>query len=221
MNRYALIAAGGTGSRMGGEIPKQFVEVAGKTLLQHTMNAFERAYEDIRFMLVLPEAFLKQERQTFASSAQVMVTEGGATRFHSVKNGLYTIGDDDEAIVFVHDAARCLVTPELVRRCGDAAAEKNNAIPVADIHDSLRLVEETGSLVLNRQYVKAVQTPQTFRLPLLKKAFEQDFNPAFTDEATVAEAAGQILNFVPGETTNIKITTPFDLKLAMLVLGAG
>lgn len=219
MHRYAIIAAAGSGSRMGKETPKQFLEVGGKTLLQHTIDAFEQAYDDMRFIIVLPKDHIKKQKQVFADSSKITIAEGGDTRFHSVKNGLDTMTGDD-SIVFVHDAARCLVTAELIRRCGDAAAEKGSAIPVADMHDSLRYVDETGSKALNRNLVKAVQTPQTFRLKLLKQAFEQEYNPSFTDEATVMEAAGHALHFVPGETTNIKITTPFDLQLATLILGA-
>lgn len=217
MHRYALIAAGGSGSRMGKEPPKQFMEIAGKTLLQHAIDAFDQAYDDMRFMLVLPDEYLKQHKQTFAESSKVMVTGGGATRFHSVQNGLNAMVGDD-TIVFVHDAARCLVSPELIRLCCTAAEEKGSAIPVTSIHDSLRIVDESGSKVLNRDQIKAVQTPQTFQLKLLRQAYKQEYRPKFTDEATVMEAAGHALNFVPGETTNIKITTPFDLQLAELIL---
>lgn len=217
MHRYAIIAAAGSGSRMGKEIPKQFLEIDGKTLLQYTLEAFEQAYDDIRFIIVLPEAYIKKQKQFYAESSRVTVAEGGATRFQSVLNGLNTMTGED-SIVFVHDAARCLVTAELIRRCGEAAEAEGSAIPVADMHDSLRFVDETGSRVLNRNQVKAVQTPQTFQLKLLKQAFEQAYRPEFTDEATVMEYAGHTLNFVPGETTNIKVTTPFDLLLAGQVL---
>lgn len=217
MHRYAIIAAAGSGTRMGNETPKQFLEIAGKTMLQHTLDAFEQAYDDIRFIIVLPEAYIKKQKQIYAESSKVTVTEGGATRFHSVQNGLNTM-TGEKSIVFVHDAARCLVNAELIKLCGREAEKKGSAIPVADIHDSLRMIDDAGNKALDRARVKAVQTPQTFQLKLLRKAFEQEYRPEFTDEATVMEAAGHALNFVPGETTNIKVTTPLDLQLAELIL---
>jgi 2-C-methyl-D-erythritol 4-phosphate cytidylyltransferase len=148
---------------------------------------------------------------------EVKVIPGGETRFHSVKNGLDAL-PDEPALVFVHDAARCLVTPELIRSCGNIAKEKGSAIPVADVHDSLRMMTSTGNQPLERQQVKAVQTPQTFTLEILKKAFLQSYQPEFTDEATVAEAAGFHIELVPGEASNIKVTTPFDLAVAERVI---
>lgn len=223
MTRYALIAAGGSGSRMGVNQPKQFLQVAGKTMLEHTLSAFTEAYEDICFVIVLPASWMhleKEIKKMAGVSASVNIATGGETRFHSVQNGLNSISEEEDALVFVHDAARCLVSPELIRVCGNAAEQYGSAIPAAEIHDSLRLinVEGTGSTPLKRSRVKAVQTPQTFQLGILKKAFQQEYQPAFTDEATVAEAAGFTVHLVPGEAGNIKVTTLTDLMITEQIL---
>lgn len=221
MNRYVVIAAGGTGTRMGAGKPKQFLTIAGKTILEHTLTAFARAYEDIRFVLVFPPGYeeMEQETRNMVPGAAINFTTGGETRYHSVKNGLALVPGSENTLVFVHDAARCLVSPSLIRLCSDVAEREGSAIPVADIHDSLRLVTENGSSILNRNLVKAVQTPQTFRATIIKKAFELPYESSFTDEASVAEAAGFRVQLVAGEPTNIKITTPFDLLLAEKYLG--
>jgi 2-C-methyl-D-erythritol 4-phosphate cytidylyltransferase len=220
MVRYAVIAAGGMGSRMGAAQPKQFLTVAGKPLLEHTLAAFLMAYPDIRFVVVLPEAYLGLEadiRLMASATTEMTIVAGGETRFQSVKNGLSVI-PNETGLVFVHDAARCLVSPELIRLCSDVAEQQGSAIPVSDMHNSLRQVTDTGSRPLNRDGVKAVQTPQTFRLSILKEAFELPYQSSFTDEATVVEAAGYQVQLVNGESRNIKITTPFDLLMAELVL---
>ncbi len=221
MNRYAVIAAGGTGTRMGADKPKQFLTLLGKTILEHSLRAFFGAFPDIHFVVALPAEFLPMEPgiRAMLPQAAFSFVAGGETRYHSVKNGLSVVPGSEESIVFVHDAARCLVSPALIQLCSDTAELKGSAIPVADIHDSLRVVQQPGtSSILDRNTVKAVQTPQTFRSSIIQQAFAQPYQPSFTDEASVAEAAGFPVHLVMGETTNIKVTTPFDLLLAELVL---
>lgn len=218
MRTYVVMAAGGSGSRMGGEQPKQFMEVNGQSILRHSIRAFVQAYPDISVILVLPELYIADFNGWGAEleTEHITVVRGGATRFESVRNGLRAI--TGPGIVFVHDAARCLVTPDLIRRCYSAAVETGSAIPVVPAKNSLRLLDVTGHRPLNREQVRVVQTPQTFQTAILLPAFEQPYQEIFTDEATVAEAAGQTVHLVEGEETNIKITVPVDLIVAEALL---
>ena len=215
MTKYAVIVAGGTGTRMGAAVPKQFMQLNGKPVLLHTIETFLRAYADLQIILVLPASFEEQGRQLILQSAapsRVQIVLGGTTRFHSVQNGLKQI--NEASVIFVHDGVRCLVTESLIRRCYEQTILKGNAIPAVAVNDSIRMVEGNKTKVVDRSRLLAVQTPQTFRSNILLSAFEQPYNEAFTDEATVAEAAGHEIFMIEGEKENIKITLPADLLIA-------
>ena len=218
MQKYAIIVAGGAGTRMGGEIPKQFMLLKVKPILWHTLHAFIEAYDDMQIVLVLPEAHF-ETGQAIAKEFpfnRVRTTIGGATRFHSVKNGLMLV--DTHSIVFVHDAVRCLVTPKLIRRCCEITIEKGNAVPALAITDTIRIETEAGNEAFNRKIVRIIQTPQTFFSNVIKEAYGVNFDESFTDEAGVVEKMGVKINLVEGERTNIKITTPIDLLYAEKIL---
>jgi 2-C-methyl-D-erythritol 4-phosphate cytidylyltransferase len=217
MNRVAVIVAGGSGTRMGKELPKQFLELNGKAILIHSINAFLHAYADIHINLVLPKEYLELAKEMVKQasiSANIMFIEGGATRFESVKNGLKEVRDAE--LIFVHDAVRCLVTPELIKVCAEEADKYGSAIPVVPVRDSMRRIDpaDQSSMIVNRENLVVVQTPQTFKKNILLSAFDVDYSPDFTDEASVVEAAGYRVHLVQGEETNIKITFPDDLVYA-------
>lgn len=216
MDKFAVIVAGGSGTRMGKEVPKQFLEIAGKALLVHTLEAFQNAYEDFQLMVVLPEIHLETGKAILASafpdSSRINVTTGGVTRFESVRNGIALA--PDPSIIFVHDAVRSMVSPELIRRCYEMAIEKGSAIPVVSVRDSIRRVFPSGSEIVNREELRAVQTPQTFHSALLKNAFHQPYQEKFTDEASVVESAGGSVELISGEESNVKVTFPSDLLFA-------
>lgn len=220
MKKYAVIVAGGTGTRMGSAIPKQFMLLNGKPVLLHTIETFLSAYPDLQIILVLPAAFEEQGRQLILQSAapsRIQMAFGGATRFHSVQNGLKMIRE--ASVVFVHDGVRCLVTEKLIKRCYEQALEKGNAIPAVAVNDSIRMKEGNKTKVVDRSRLLAVQTPQTFLSDIILPAFEQPYEEAFTDEATVAEAAGYEVFMIEGEKENIKITQPADLLIAEQLIG--
>lgn len=215
MTKYAVIVAGGTGTRMGAAVPKQFMLLNGKPVLLHTIETFLRAYAELQIILVLPAPFEEQGRQLILQAtapSRVQIVLGGATRFHSVQNGLKKI--NEASVIFVHDGVRCLVTESLIRRCYEQTIVKGNAIPAVAVNDSIRMVQGNKTKVVDRSTLLAVQTPQTFRSNILLSAFEQPYNEAFTDEATVAEAAGHEIFMIEGEKENIKITLPADLLIA-------
>jgi 2-C-methyl-D-erythritol 4-phosphate cytidylyltransferase len=219
MKKYAVIVAGGSGHRMGTAVPKQFLELQGKPVLWYTLTAFLDAFPDMEIILVLPQAHLQTGLaiiQTTHSPNRIWITEGGETRFHSVKNGLSHI--QQHSIVFVHDGVRCLLTPELIRRCYDAALEKGNAIPAIPAVDTIRIETVSGNELVDRQKIRIIQTPQTFYSDIIKAAFEQDYEEFFTDEANVVERLGVKIHLVEGEPTNIKITRPIDILIAEKIL---
>ena len=219
MKKTAIIVAGGTGQRMGASIPKQFLAIEGKSILLHTVSQFVAAFSDINFVIVLPADYIQEGQNIIASSGftqHVQFTAGGETRFQSVKNGLVHVAPD--AIVFVHDAVRCLLTPALIQSCYHQAVEKGSAIPAVSSTDTIRVLEGTKHHVVDRVNVMMIQTPQTFNAALLIKAFEQAYQPAFTDEANVLEASGTEVYLIDGEYENIKITRPLDLAIAEYIL---
>jgi 2-C-methyl-D-erythritol 4-phosphate cytidylyltransferase len=215
MDKFAVIVAGGSGLRMGYETPKQFLPVGGVPVLVHTIRAFLAAYPDLAIVLVLPAGHMQKGQEIVSSyftEVNIQYAPGGKTRFHSVRSGLEQVGA--ASIVFVHDAVRCLVSPALIRRCYEQAIEQGSAIPVVPLKDSIRMVSATGSEVLDRSILRAVQTPQTFRADILLKAFQTEYQDSFTDEATVVEYTGGAISLIDGEEANIKITYPSDLLLA-------
>jgi 2-C-methyl-D-erythritol 4-phosphate cytidylyltransferase len=204
----------------------------GKTVLWHTLTVFLEAYEDMEIILVLPEEHLETGRRVLAVAEAevgsrgglrfqdrlrgVRMVAGGATRFHSVQNGLRSIGDS--SVIFVHDGVRCLLTTGLVQRCYEHTLRHGSAIPVIDARDSVRLMNGQGHEAVDRNRVKLVQTPQTFLSDILLPAYKLEYRESFTDEATVVEAAGGRVDLVEGEPFNIKITMPVDLDMAEKIL---
>ena len=219
MEKYAVIVAGGSGLRMGTAIPKQFLELRGRPVIWYSVTAFLEAFDDLQIILVLPEQYLETGLSILRSTSnpeRISVSVGGGTRFHSVKNGLSHI--HRHSIVFVHDGVRCLLTPSLIRKCYNEASENGNAIPAMHAVDSIRIETFNNNELIDRKRVRIIQTPQTFYSDIIKAAFEQDYDEAFTDEATVVERLGVKINLVEGEASNIKITRPMDLLVAEKIL---
>jgi 2-C-methyl-D-erythritol 4-phosphate cytidylyltransferase len=217
--KIAIIVAGGTGQRMGSVVPKQFLEIEHKAILLHTIDQFVAAFANIEIVIVLPEVYINEgkaiiEKNKFKNIFHFVA--GGETRFQSVKNGLTKVSQS--AIVFVHDAVRCLLTPALVQRCYQQAVEKGSAIPAVSATDTIRLMEGEKHHLINREDVMLIQTPQTFQSEILLKAFEQNYQASFTDEANVVEASGVPIFLVEGEFENIKITRPLDMAIANYIL---
>jgi 2-C-methyl-D-erythritol 4-phosphate cytidylyltransferase len=220
LKKFAVIVAAGTGVRMGSAVPKQFLLINGKTVLWYTLNTFLNAYDDMQIVLVLHEQQIETGKAVVHSlnaTDRIIITAGGETRFHSVKNGLRYV--ENPSIVFVHDGVRCLVSEKLIHRCYDEAVEKGNAIPAIKAVDSMRMETEDGNnKILDRNKIHIIQTPQTFTGDIIKAAFEQDYSESFTDEASVVEMLKVKINLVEGEANNIKITRPLDLVIAEKVL---
>jgi 2-C-methyl-D-erythritol 4-phosphate cytidylyltransferase len=215
MKMYAIIVAAGSGTRMKSDLPKQFLLLAGRPLYYYATQAFLQAYQDMEVILVVAPAcpFTHDElRSCFELSSRVRVIAGGATRFESVKNGLAAIAE--QGIVFIHDAVRPFINKAFLMHLQHEALAKGNAIPGIPVQDSLRRVLGEENRMVQRDEYKAIQTPQVFDVVKIKKAYEQPFNEAFTDDASVLEAAGHTINLVEGLRENIKITTPVDLKYA-------
>jgi len=219
MLKYAVIVAGGSGDRMNSAIPKQFLPLNGKPVLLHTIETFLQTFNDLEIILVLPEKFMRDGNTIVEQASdpkRIQIATGGNSRFHSVKNGLKLVTEN--AIVFVHDAVRCLVTTNLIKKCYESALENGNAIPAIPLTDTVRMETEDGSVVIDRSKLRIIQTPQTFFSNLLLKAFEVEYDNAFTDEATVAEKFGIKIHLVPGEAENIKLTRPVDIAIAEKLL---
>ncbi len=217
--KIAIIVAGGTGQRMGSVVPKQFLAIQGKPILLHTIDQFVAAFSDIQLVVVLPEGYVQEGKDLLSKNGftkNIVFVAGGDTRFQSVKNGLAQV--KESAIVFVHDAVRCLLTPALIQRCYQQALENGSAIPAVSSTDTVRLLRGEKNEVFDRESVMLIQTPQTFQSDILLDAFNQTFDPIFTDEANVIEANGKPVFLVDGEFENIKITRPLDLAIAEYIL---
>ncbi len=218
---YIIIVAGGKGLRMGGDIPKQFLPIAGKPVLMRTMERFREYSADLQIILVLPESqqeFWHSLCREYSFDLDYQIANGGETRFHSVQNGLDLIPADMQGVVGVHDGVRPFVSVEVIAKCFATARDKKAVIPVMPVVETLRHVNEDGSgtNVLRSDY-RLVQTPQTFDIQLLKSANRQPYSESFTDDASVVEGIGQIVTMVEGNRENIKITTPFDLTVAEIL----
>ena len=219
MKKYVIIVAGGKGLRMGSDLPKQFLPVGGKPVLMHTLEVFRKYDAAIQLILVLPreqQNFWKQLCREHDFDLEHRVVDAGETRFHSVKNGLALV--QAPGLVGVHDGVRPFVSVEVIRRCYDLAEQHKAVIPVVDVVETLRHLTEVGSETVSRNDYKLVQTPQVFDVELLKQAYEQEFTPFFTDDASVVEAMGVPVHLAAGNRENIKITTPFDLKVGSALL---
>lgn len=213
--KYAVLVAGGKGVRMGTAVPKQFLPLMDKPILYHTIKAFRSAFEDIQLILVLPQdqiSYAQMVLQSFPERLDITVVSGGETRFHSVQNGLKAVAEN--SIVFVHDGVRPLVSADLIQRCYYQAVEKGSAIPAVAVTDSMRIIEDDDSRPIDREYMRIIQTPQTFRSDIIVPAFGQPYQTSFTDEATVVESYGTNIFLIEGERSNIKVTTPEDMVIA-------
>ncbi len=221
MKPIAVIVAGGSGTRMGAPAPKQFLELEGRPILVHSICAFIEALPDMDIIVVLPAPFLEMGSDLVAkhiSERTIFFAEGGETRYHSVQRGLQLVREP--SVIFVHDAVRCLVSPELVRNCYHQALKLGSAVPAVQVSDSIRMVGKDGSMTMDRTVLRAIQTPQTFRSDILLPAFLQPYDPSFTDEASVLERHGGKVDLIEGETSNIKVTWPTDLVIASALLKA-
>ena len=201
---------------MGGEVPKQFLPINGKPILMHTIEAFRKALDGIEIILVLPadqHEYWQKLCQDYNFCSPELIAKGGETRFHSVKNGLALLPDDEDAVVGIHDGVRPLVSKETIQRCYATAAGGRAVVPVVPVVETIRQILPDGkSITRPRDEYRLVQTPQTFPLVMLKKAYEQSYSETFTDDASVVEAMGEEILMIEGNRENIKITTPSDLK---------
>lgn len=200
-------------------VPKQFHLLNGKPVLYYTIRTFLQSYNDLQIILVLPEEHTAAGQEiidAYFGYDRIRIAIGGASRFHSVQRGLLLV--EEESVVMVHDAVRCLVTTELIHRCYDAVLQHGSAIPVIDTTDSLRWVEGEENKVLDRSRVKIVQTPQAFYSKIILPAYQIDYKERFTDEASVVEGYGLSVHLVEGETQNIKLTRPADFIFAEAML---
>lgn len=220
MQKYIIIVAGGTGTRMNNAVPKQFIELKGKPILMHTIEKFKACYPDINIIIVIAKE-LKEEWKSlclkFNFDTPCQLADGGETRYHSVKNGLAFV--PDPCVVGIHDAARPLVSKQTIINAYKVAEERGNACPAIPLTDSLRYTKGKDSTAVDRSHYSIVQTPQCFHSNLIKAAFLKEYKPEFTDDATVLEAYGEKINLIEGNRENIKITTAQDLIIAEALIG--
>lgn len=218
---YAIIVAGGKGTRMGASIPKQFLPVNGLPVLMQTIKRFKECGDDLEIIIVLPKEqheywYELCKKHRFTST--YTVAEGGETRFHSVKNGLAMIPDDAEGIVGVHDGVRPFPSVEVIRNCYETARTAKAVVPVIPVVETLIHIDGQGnSETVPRDSYRLVQTPQAFDIQLLKRAYKQPYQDSFTDDASVVDSIGQEITLIDGNRENIKITTPFDLRMARIL----
>ena len=228
---YIIIVAGGKGQRMGAEVPKQFLPIGGRPILMHTLERFRQYSETLQIILVLPHEqheYWRELCREHGFAVEHRVVDGGETRFHSSYNGLCAIPDDEVGVVGIHDGVRPFVSVEVIARCFETARKEHACIPVGPVTDTLRHIDpQGGGKNVQRADYRVVQTPQTFDIALLKKAFAEALHPStnnqqptpeFTDDASVVEALGCQVQMVEGNRENIKITTPFDLLVAEALL---
>lgn len=224
MKTIAIIVAGGSGTRFGAQVPKQFLELGGKPILMRTVEAFEKALADGEHEIVvtLPADQIGVWQDLCERYGLVVphrVVPGGETRWHSVKNALDSIDDPAGVdVITVHDGVRPLASVEMIQRTLDTARRCGSAIPVVMLNDSVRQVDGDASHALDRSSLRAVQTPQAFDARLLMDAYGQPFRPTFTDDASVVESMGHAVTLVEGDPANLKITRPMDLALAEYLL---
>lgn len=214
---FVIIVAGGKGLRMGTDIPKQFLPIGGKPVLMRTLERFREYSPTLQIILVLPKAqqdYWRQLCQEYHFKVDYQLADGGETRFHSVQHGLSLIPDDAEGVVGVHDGVRPFPSIEVISNCYKTAREKKAVIPVIPVVETVRHIIGESSETVPRNDYRLVQTPQTFDIQLLKAANRQPYNDGFTDDASVVESYGHSITLVEGNRENIKITTPFDLKIA-------
>ena len=219
---YIIIVAGGKGLRMGSDIPKQFLPIGGKPVLMRTLERFRQYSPTLQIILVLPKAqqdYWQKLCKEYAFDIDYQLADGGETRFHSVQNGLAKIPDNAQGVVGVHDGVRPFPSIDVIRNCYKTAREKKAVIPVIPVVETVRHLKGDTSVTVPRNDYRLVQTPQTFDIQLLKAANRQPYNDGFTDDASVVEAFGFDITLVEGNRENIKITTPYDLKIAEVLIG--
>lgn len=219
MQQTVIIVAGGSGTRMGSDIPKQFLIIGKRPVLMHTIEAFYRFNPQMQRIVVLPASQMNRWEELCLFHHFTIphdLAEGGNTRFQSVKNGLEKVRPG--GLIGIHDGVRPLVSVETLKRCYDAALKNGNAVPVVNLTDSVRIITDEGSKAVDRSQYVLVQTPQVFQSEQLLPAYEVPFNAVFTDDASVVEYSGGKINLVGGNSENIKITTPMDLMIAEVLL---
>jgi len=218
MTESIIITAGGIGIRMGLDMPKQFIEIKGVPILMHTINRFYCYNSELQIILVLPQAHIEFwntliKKHNFKVEHQIV--QGGNERFHSIKNGLAVATGQ---IIGVHDGVRPFVSIEVIKNTFKSTPKHKAVIPVINVNESLRQIDNKNSKAVKRSDYRTVQTPQCFTAELIKKAYEQAYCDSFTDDASVVECLGQKIYLIKGNNENIKITTPIDLKLAEVLL---
>lgn len=215
--RFAIIVAGGSGSRMGIDSPKQFLPIGGLPILMHTIRRFRSYSADLQILVVLPSIQIpvwEELCRQYQFTESIVVVPGGATRFQSVRNGLAQIQTTD-GLVAVHDGVRPFVSTDIIRNSFETAERLGSAVTCVALKDSVRLVQPDGSsLAVERVNYRLIQTPQTFQLAHFKTAFQAAEQPFFTDCASVVEHAGFPITLIDGSYDNIKITTPEDLEIS-------
>ena len=207
--------------RMGSDIPKQFLPIGGRPVLMRTIERFREYSPTLQIILVLPKAqqdYWKQLCKEYHFNVEYQLADGGETRFHSVQHGLTLIPDDAEGVVGVHDGVRPFPSIDVIRNCYETAREKKAVIPVIPVVETVRHLQGEVSTTVPRNDYRLVQTPQCFDIQLLKAANRQPYNDGFTDDASVVEAFGFDITLVEGNRENIKITTPYDLKIAEVLV---
>jgi 2-C-methyl-D-erythritol 4-phosphate cytidylyltransferase len=220
MNKYAVIVAGGSGSRMGSDTPKQFLPIGNAPILMHTIKRFFASEAKVNIILVLPQEQIERWHslcEKYSFSIPHLIVAGGKNRFQSVRNGLNSIGET-EGLVAIHDGVRPFISKRIIEETFKTASKKGNAVASVALKDSIRMVDKNGSKAVHRSDYRSIQTPQTFKIPLIRDAFHKAKNEDYTDDASVAEAAGYAIELTMGSYENIKITTPEDLAMAEAIL---
>ena len=220
MHRFLVLVAGGSGSRMKSTLPKQFLLIDGKPIILHSIEKFIETIESIQIVLVLQKNEWdrwEKIRQEHSFTYPILLAEAGATRFASVQAGLNKL-QEKKGIVAIHDAVRPLVSKQCILNCFELASKTGNAIPVIELKDSIRILEEKGNSAIDRKNFRLVQTPQCFELSQLKQAYAQANSENFTDDASLFESSGHELHLTEGDDENFKITTQLDFELAKLLL---
>ncbi len=218
---YALIVAGGKGTRINSVVPKQFLELNGTPILIHTLSAFVRYSSEIKIVLVLPDDDIQMWKDIASKhnfNHPVILQTGGDTRFQSVKRGLEKIQGD--GLVAIHDGVRPLISPDIIGASFRLAAVHKTAVAAVRLKESIRMTDQDSTQAVDRSKFRLIQTPQTFDVSLIKKAYEGKEDPSLTDDASVAERAGHIISLFEGSYENIKITTQEDLVVAAALLNA-
>jgi 2-C-methyl-D-erythritol 4-phosphate cytidylyltransferase len=217
MQQYAIIVAGGKGSRMENDLPKQFLPLGNKPLMYYCIASFIATFSDIQIVIVSHKDYLQSVEKVLSlieSKHKMQVVVGGDSRYASVQNGLHCIPQNIEAIVYVHDAARPFINSVFLKQLQNDCLLNGNAVPAISIHESVRKIEGNSSAPIDREQLKVIQTPQVFKNSVLQKSFLQAEQALFTDEASVCEMHGEKIFLSDGLIQNIKITTPAQLKLA-------